>query len=130
MADRVILTIGTKKGVFVAEGAKARGNFALRGPFGPGVPVYSTLIDTRGTPHTEKLKFTERFTRPDMNTLQYQATIDDPGAYTKPWTTQVFTMRWAANVDPFEYVCQDNNHGPELMLGSQSEIDNTKFFVP
>ena len=50
MADRVILTIGTKKGVFVAEAAKPRRSFALRGPFGPGVPVYSTLIDTRGTP--------------------------------------------------------------------------------
>lgn len=87
-------------------------------------------MDTRGTPHTEKLKFTERFTRTDMNTLQYVATIDDPGAYTAPWTTTTFTMRWAANVDPFEYLCQDNNHGPELMLGSQSEIDNTKFFVP
>ena len=87
-------------------------------------------IDTRGTPHTEKLKFTERFTRTDMNTLQYQATIEDPGAYTAPWTTTVFSMRWAPNEDPFEYVCQDNNHGPELMLGSQSEIDNTKFFVP
>jgi hypothetical protein len=50
MADRVILTIGTKKGVFIADGAKPRRSFALRGPFGPGVPVYSTLIDTRGTP--------------------------------------------------------------------------------
>ena len=50
MADRVILTIGTRKGVFVAETAKPRRSFALRGPFGPGVPVYSTLIDTRGTP--------------------------------------------------------------------------------
>ena len=50
MADRVILTIGTRKGVFVAEAAKTRRSFALRGPFGPGVPVYSTLIDTRGTP--------------------------------------------------------------------------------
>src|SRR5579863_5846090 len=50
MADRVILTIGTKKGIFVAEAAKARKSFALRGPFGPGVPVYSTLTDTRGTP--------------------------------------------------------------------------------
>src|SRR5262249_36678027 len=50
MADRVILTIGTKKGVFVADGAKPRRSFALRGPFGPGAPVYSTLIDTRGTP--------------------------------------------------------------------------------
>ena len=50
MADRVILTIGTRKGVFVADAAKPRRSFALRGPFGPGVPVYSTLIDTRGTP--------------------------------------------------------------------------------
>lgn len=87
-------------------------------------------IDTRGTPHTEKLKFTERFTRVDMNTLQYQATIDDPGAYTIPWTTTVFSMRWTPNVDPFEYICQDNNYGPELMIGSQSEVDNTRFFVP
>ena len=50
MADRVLLTIGTRKGVFVAEAARARRSFALRGPFGPGVPVYSTLIDGRGTP--------------------------------------------------------------------------------
>ncbi len=50
MADRVVLTIGTRKGVFVAGAATPRRSFALRGPFGPGVPVYSTLIDTRGTP--------------------------------------------------------------------------------
>ena len=50
MADRVILTIGTKKGVFVAESAAPRRSFALRGPFAPGGPVYATLIDTRGTP--------------------------------------------------------------------------------
>jgi hypothetical protein len=50
MADRVILTIGTRKGVFVAEAPKARRSFGLRGPFGPGVPVYATLSDTRGTP--------------------------------------------------------------------------------
>ncbi|MGH7742491.1 MAG: exo-alpha-sialidase [Candidatus Eiseniibacteriota bacterium] len=50
MPDRVILTIGTKKGVFVAEAAKARGKFELRGPFGMGVPVYSTLIDNRRSP--------------------------------------------------------------------------------
>src|SRR3954463_3223415 len=50
MADRVVLTIGTKKGVFVADASKPRRRFDLRGPFGPGVPVYSTLIDTRGTP--------------------------------------------------------------------------------
>jgi hypothetical protein len=47
MKQRVILSIGTKKGVFVAEASRARGRFSLRGPFGAGVAVYSTLIDTR-----------------------------------------------------------------------------------
>lgn len=50
MAERILLTIGTKKGLFVAESSKARRRFELRGPFGPGVTVYSSLIDTRGTP--------------------------------------------------------------------------------
>src|SRR5437667_12793510 len=50
MADRVMLTVGTRKGVFVADAAKSRSSFKLRGPFGLGVPMYTTLIDTRGTP--------------------------------------------------------------------------------
>ncbi|MBI3179759.1 MAG: exo-alpha-sialidase [Deltaproteobacteria bacterium] len=50
MSERVIVTIGTKKGLFVAESPKTRQGFKLRGPFGPGVAVYSTLIDTRGSP--------------------------------------------------------------------------------
>ena len=50
MPERVILTIGTRKGAFVAESSKTRNTFTLRGPFGPGVAVYATLIDTRGAP--------------------------------------------------------------------------------
>ncbi|HEY2954277.1 MAG TPA: sialidase family protein [Candidatus Eisenbacteria bacterium] len=50
MPDRVVLAIGTKKGLFVAEAPRTRRSFALRGPFAPGVAVYSALIDTRGTP--------------------------------------------------------------------------------
>src|SRR5436190_7954709 len=50
MPERVIVAIGTKKGLFVAEAPKTRRSFALRGPFGPGVAVYASLIDTRGTP--------------------------------------------------------------------------------
>ncbi len=50
MPERVMLCIGTKKGLFVAEAPKPRRRFALRGPFGPGVAVYAALIDTRGTP--------------------------------------------------------------------------------
>jgi hypothetical protein len=50
MADRVLLCIGTKKGLFVAEAAKGRRRFELHGPFGLGVNVYAALIDTRGRP--------------------------------------------------------------------------------
>ena len=50
MPERVIACIGTKKGLFVAEAAKTRRSFALRGPFGPGVAVYAALIDRRRKP--------------------------------------------------------------------------------
>jgi photosystem II stability/assembly factor-like uncharacterized protein len=50
MSARLVLCIGTKKGLFVAEAAKSRRKFSLRGPFGSGVSVYSALIDTRGKP--------------------------------------------------------------------------------
>ena len=50
MADRIVLCIGTKKGLFVAESRRTRRRFTLRGPFGSGVSVYAALIDVRGTP--------------------------------------------------------------------------------
>ena len=50
MSEQIILCIGTKKGLFVAESSKRRRGFNLRGPFGQGVGVYSALIDRRGTP--------------------------------------------------------------------------------
>src|SRR5579871_5473974 len=50
MSDRVVLCIGTKKGLFVAEASKNRRSFDLRGPFGAGVAVYASLVDPRGTP--------------------------------------------------------------------------------
>jgi photosystem II stability/assembly factor-like uncharacterized protein len=50
MSESVVVCIGTRKGLFVAEGKKSRKKFDLRGPFGTGVAVYSALIDTRGSP--------------------------------------------------------------------------------
>lgn len=47
MSDRVVLCIGTAKGLFVAESSADRNSFDLRGPFAPGVSVYSALVDRR-----------------------------------------------------------------------------------
>ena len=65
-----------------------------------------------GLPHTEFLKLTERFSRPDYNTLRYEVTVDDPGAYTKPWTSAL-TLQWVAGVEPEEYFCEDQNRDPQ-----------------
>ena len=43
-------------------------------------------FDFAGHPHTEKLHIIERYRRPDFNTLEYEVTIDDSGAYTRPFT--------------------------------------------
>ena len=69
-----------------------------------------------GLPHTDKLHLIERFSRPDSRTLKYEVTIDDPGAYTAPWTSS-FLLRWQEGQELFEYVCQDNNHFPESVFG-------------
>jgi hypothetical protein len=69
-----------------------------------------------GLPHTDKLHLIERFTRTDFRTLKYEVTVDDPGAYTAPWTSG-FSLRWQEGQEMFEYVCQDNNHFPESVFG-------------
>jgi hypothetical protein len=61
-----------------------------------------------GLPHTESLRLTERISRPDSNTLKYEVTVDDPGAYTRPWSGG-WTLRWVPNEDLEEYFCDDNN---------------------
>jgi hypothetical protein len=72
-------------------------------------------IDNLGVPTTEQLHMTERFTRTDYNTIKYEVTVDDPGAYTAPWKSG-FYLR-ATPGESFEFVCQDNNQAPELIVG-------------
>jgi hypothetical protein len=59
-------------------------------------------------PHTTQLHTIERFTRPDLNTLQWDITIIDPGAYAKPFTVQT-KARLEPTWELMEYICQENN---------------------
>ena len=68
----------------------------------------ATWLDYFGHPHTDKMHVVERFTRPNKNTLHYETTIDDPGAYTKPFK-MAWDIPWRANADLTEYICQENN---------------------
>ena len=66
-------------------------------------------FDRLGTPHTERLHTIERWTRPDAGHLVREVTIDDPGAYSRPFTVTTNFTRSPAHDDLLEYVCQENN---------------------
>jgi hypothetical protein len=84
----------------------------------------------RGThPHTEQLHLIERFTRVDFNNIRYEVTVDDPGAYTAPWSGQ-FNLRNVHSDELFEYVCQDNNFAPQLMIGVLESVDRSSPIIP
>ncbi|HYR87146.1 MAG TPA: hypothetical protein VE422_23900 [Terriglobia bacterium] len=86
-------------------------------------------LDRTGLPHTEKLRTVERFTRTDFNVMKYEVLIDDPNVYTRPWSGG-FNFRWSSNIELFEYVCQDNNTAPVLMMKGDEPLTLTKPFVP
>jgi hypothetical protein len=72
-------------------------------------------LTREGIPSTSALHLTERFTRTDYYTVKYEAIIDDPGAYTKPWTGG-WLINWNEQ-ELYEYVCQDNNLDVKHMFG-------------
>jgi hypothetical protein len=68
-------------------------------------------LDQVGHPHSDALHLIERIHRVDHDTLQDDMTIDDPKAYTKPWTgQQVYKLRPGWHL--IEYVCEDNMDVP------------------
>src|SRR5690606_37131828 len=60
-----------------------------------------------GLPHTDQLRLIERFSRPDLDTLVYEVEVNDPGAYTQPWTSS-WELRWIGGEELASYFCQDN----------------------
>jgi hypothetical protein len=65
-------------------------------------------VNGGGPPNSEQLKLTERFTRVDPEMIEYVATIDDPGAYTAPFTLRLMiTSRPGYEV--LEYSCHEGN---------------------
>jgi hypothetical protein len=64
-----------------------------------------TWLDSTGKPHSSDMHLTERYRRPDLGHLNVDLTIEDPKAFTKPYTfTRTFTL--APSWELQEYVCQ------------------------
>jgi hypothetical protein len=65
-------------------------------------------LDVRGSPMTDAAKVIERFRRPNFGNLEISITVDDPKAYTKPWTVKV-NQRIMLDTELIEFICQDRD---------------------
>jgi hypothetical protein len=73
-------------------------------------------LDVSGTPLTDAAKVTERFRRPSFGKLEIEVTIDDPKAYTKPWSITV-NQTIALDTDMLEFVCKENEKDVPHLVG-------------
>ncbi len=77
-----------------------------------------TWLDTqKGRPASDALHVVERFRRPAYGDLEIVATIDDPKAYARPWTTTVQHNRLQPKTDILEFVCAENEKDRAHMVG-------------
>ena len=74
-----------------------------------------TWLDDGGHPHSDALHVTERFRRRDFGHMEFEITIDDPKAYTKPWTASVRFALFPQD-ELMEWVCE-NEKDAERAVG-------------
>ena len=72
-------------------------------------------VDVNGRPQTEQLHVIERMRRPNLGTLEIEITVDDPGAYERPWKLRR-QLKLAPDEELHEYVCNENDR-PEHLVG-------------
>ena len=73
-------------------------------------------LDLLGHPRTQMAHIIERFTRPELGRMNIEITIDDPGAYSRPW--KVFeSSQLAPGWEIIEYVCNENNRDVVHLVG-------------
>jgi len=77
---------------------------------------------TRFRNSTSALKVTERFTRTDAETVDYQFTVDDPNTWTRPWTAAVPLRKVPGPI--YEYACHEGNEAVANVLRGGRALDN------
>ena len=83
-----------------------------------------TWIDLKGHPHTNQMHVIERYTRTSLNKLHIEVSIDDPGAYTRPWTVAVDLAR-SPDREIEDYFCQENNRFQEHYIKATNDATGT-----
>jgi hypothetical protein len=74
-------------------------------------------LDLNGDPLTEAAKLTERFRRPNYGSLAIEFTVDDPKAYTKPWTV-TFQQAIMPDTELLDEICLENERSYQHLPGN------------
>lgn len=78
-----------------------------------------------GTYHSEALHVTERFTRTDYNNISYDAIMEDPQVFTKPWTFHS-TLIYRPNDRLLEFACMEGNEDMIIIQALRDKEDKAK----
>lgn len=78
--------------------------------------VDNNWLDNNGHPGTESLHLTERFHRRDFGHIDLRVTVDDPKAYTKPWTVNL-ELTSMPDTELIEYVCDEDEKDYKHLVG-------------
>jgi hypothetical protein len=73
-----------------------------------------TWIDWNGSVLTEAAKVREEIRRPDFGHLEIKVTVDDPKAYTKPWSVTL-KQRMVVDTDLIDEICLENEKFEEFV---------------
>jgi hypothetical protein len=74
-----------------------------------------------GQAHSDALRLTERFTRVSKDAIHYEATIDDPKTWVKPWKI-AFPLRRDPSFTVYEYACHEGNIGLlDILSGARAD---------
>ena len=73
-------------------------------------------LDRNGSPMTDAAKITERFRRPNYGHLEIEVTVDDPKAYTTPWTVRLNQVI-VLNTEFLDYYCLENEKDIPHLVG-------------
>jgi hypothetical protein len=60
--------------------------------------------------NAETFRITERFTRVDAKTINYEFRIEDPKTWTKPWTAVIPWVKVDPEEQMYEYACHEDNY--------------------
>src|SRR6266852_1092001 len=78
-------------------------------------------LDIEGHPHTEALRITERFRRRDFGHMDFEMTIDDPKAFTRPFSLKIDKVL-TPDTDLLESVCENDRSVAHMVGGIETRV--------